>query len=147
MPANPYEPSNDTKAPQLIRIFDPSERRSEGAHFWDSLRGEVVAWKDLEYDWIASSCFGDQVIQTDNSPIHKGHAIYIHGPDIAGPTSDNPDWLDNILYLGSSTFDWLARIARFGDEYAIAPGLIDERVIDSAMYRQIYRDLNPGLPW
>jgi hypothetical protein len=130
-----------------ILIFERSERRNNGACFWDSLRDDVPAWKTFEYEWIARSSFGDQVIQTDNSPIHTGHALYLHGPDVAGPLSDNPHWPDNVLYLGPSVDEWLARINRFGDEYAIVPGLIDELVVDPEGYRKIYRDLNPGLPW
>ena len=131
----------------LVHIFKETERRSEGAYFWDSLRDEVPAWKDLQYEWIASSRFGDQIILTSNSPIHDGPALYMHGPDVAGPDSADANWIDNILYLGSSVEEWLARIERFGDEHSVAPGSIDQSVHEPEEYRRIYRDLNPGLPW
>lgn len=130
-----------------VRIFDPSERRNSGAYFWDSLRRELPGWSELEYEWIATSTFGDQIILTNNSPLHLGPAIYMHGPDVGGPRSSSALWLDNILYLGSSVDQWLARVQRFGDEYSIVPGEIDDFVDDSDEYRRIYRELNPGLPW
>jgi hypothetical protein len=55
--------------------------------------------------------------------------------------------LDNILYLGSSVDEWLARVRRFGDEYSIVPGAIDDLVDEPDEYRKIYRELNPGLTW
>jgi hypothetical protein len=61
--------------------------------------------------------------------------------------SDNPIWPDNLIYLGSSIDEWLARIERFGDEYAVVPGSIDELLENPDEYRKIYRDLNPGLTW
>jgi hypothetical protein len=130
-----------------VRIFAESERRTNGAYFWDCLRDELPAWNDLTYEWIASSSFGDQIILTNNSPIHLGPAIYMHGPDVGGPISENPNWPSSILYLGATVDEWLARIARFGDEYSVVPGCIDEFVDDSDAYRKIYRELNPGLTW
>ena len=132
----------------LVYVFDKSERKTWGAYFWDGIGDALPAWKGLEYEWIASSCFGDQVILTGNSPLHDGPAIYLSGPDVAGPRSSNPNWTDNILYLGSSIEEWLARLERFGDEHSVAPGSIDERLRErSTEYRAIYRQLNPGLPW
>ena len=130
-----------------IEVFAESERKTTGAYFWDWLREEVPAWSELAYVWLAKSTFGDQVILTRNSPVHCGPAIYMHGPDVGGPQSDNPHWLDNILFLGSSIEEWLARVNRFGDEYSVVPGAIDELVDDPDEYRRIYRELNPGLPW
>jgi|GEM_PF-4591480 len=132
----------------LIHIFDPWEGRTEGAYFWDWLREESPAWKDLEYLWIATSCFGDQVILTTNSPIHPARsAVYMHGPDVGGPDSEDPNWLENILYLGSSVEEWLTRVRRFGDEHSVTPGALDEWLTDPEEYRRIYRELNPGLRW
>lgn len=71
----------------------------------------------------------------------------MHGPDVAGPRSPFALWLDNILYLGPSVDEWLARVQRFGDEYSIVPGEIDDFVDEPDEYRKIYRELNPGLPW
>jgi hypothetical protein len=130
----------------LIFVFDKSDRQTEGAYFWDSLR-EIPAWKELKYEWIARSRFGDQVIFTTNSPIHSGPAVYMHGPDVAGPDSADSNWIDNILYLGPLVEEWLARVERFGDEYSVAPGTIDESVSYPEEYRKIYRELNPGLRW
>jgi hypothetical protein len=134
--------------PPFIHIFAASERPAEGAYFWDQLRDELPAWRDLQYEWIGRSCFGDQVIFTKNSPIHPGGpAVYMHGPDVAGPHSDDPNWIDNILYLGPSVEEWLARVERFGDEHSVCPGAIDDSLGDPEEYRNIYRELNPGLPW
>ncbi|WP_425614269.1 hypothetical protein NA78x_004135 [Anatilimnocola sp. NA78] len=134
-------------ADPLIYVFDESERKSSGAYFWDSLREELPAWRDLEYEWIASSTFGDQVIRTQNSPIHDGPAIYMHGPDVAGPRSPDTNWIENILFLGNSESEWLERVRRFGDEYAVAPASIDDCIDNGDEYRAIYRLLNPGLKW
>lgn len=143
-PSKPMS-ENDINEP-LIEVFEKSDRRTEGAYFWDSLR-ELPAWKSLKYEWIGSSRFGDQVIFTTNSPVHSGPAVYMHGPDVAGPDSADPNWIDNILYLGPSVEDWLARVKRFGDEYSVVPGSIDELVGNPQEYRRIYRELNPGLRW
>src|SRR4029079_1113312 len=91
----------------LIQVFERSEWKSHGAYFWDSLREGLPAWANLEYQWIGISTFWDQVVVTRNSPIHSGTAVYIHGPDISGPNSSNPNWIDNILYLGASVEEWL----------------------------------------
>jgi hypothetical protein len=107
----------------------------------------LPAWANLEYQWIARSVFGDQIILTQNSPIHDGSVVYMHGPDVAGPQSGNPNWLDNILVLGFSVDEWLARIEKFGDEFSVTPGSIDELLEAPEEYRGIYRELNPGLPW
>ena len=140
--------ADDNIPDPLVCIFDASDRPTEGAYFWDSLRDEIPAWKDLKYEWVASSRFGDQVIVTRNSPLHPGRpAVYMHGPDVAGPNSQDPNWIDNILYLGPSLEEWLARVGRFGDEYSVAPGSIDDLLSDPEEYRSIYRQLNPGLGW
>ena len=133
--------------PSHVDIFAESERRTSGAYFWDSLRDEFPAWKDLEYEWIASSSFGDQIILTNNSPLHAGPAIHMNGLDVSGPVSANPNWPGGILYLGSTIDEWLARLARFGDEWSVVPGLIDESLYDTDAYRRIYRELKPGLHW
>jgi len=133
--------------PSHVDIFAESERRTSGAYFWDSLRDEFPAWTDLRYQWIATSSFGDQIILTTNSPIHSGPALYMNGPDVSGAVSDDPNWPDCILYLGSTIDEWLARVARFGDEWSVVPGLIDESLDDPDAYRRIYRELNPGLQW
>jgi hypothetical protein len=73
--------------------------------------------------------------------------VYILGPDIAGPKSPNPDWPDNLIYLGATVDQWLARIERFGDEFSVVPGSIDEMIDKPDEYRKIYRELNPGLQW
>ena len=137
---------NESAEP-LVVVFDHSDRKTTEASFWDWLRDDIPAWKDLDYEWIASSVFGDQIILTNNSPIHDGPAVYMLGPDVAGPTSDNANWPDNLIYLGPSVDGWLARIERFGDEYSIVPGSIDELLDSSDEYRKIYRELNPGLQW
>jgi hypothetical protein len=140
-------PGADESAERLVNIFDQSARKASGAYCWEWLREDIPAWKNLKYEWIASSSFQDQIILTENSPIHDGLAVYLLGPDIAGPVSDNPIWPDNLIYLGSSIDEWLARIERFGDEYAVVPGSIDELLENPDEYRKIYRDLNPGLTW
>lgn len=132
---------------RLVEIFKPADRKTSGAYFWDDLREEVPEWKDLEYEWIASSSFGDQIIVTKNSPLHTGTAVYMHGPDVAGPESANPAWIENILYLGSSEEVWKARVAKYGDEHSVTPGSIDESLQNPDEYRAIYRKLNPGLKW
>ena len=138
--------TDDSKEP-LVRIFARSDRKTTDAYFWDRLRDDVPAWKDLKYEWIASSTFGDQIILTHNSPIHDGSAVYMLGPDISGPDSTNPYWPDNLIYLGPSVDEWSARMERFGDEFSVAPGSIDDMVDDADEYRRIYRELNPGLAW
>jgi hypothetical protein len=131
----------------LVQIFARPDWKTTSAYFWDSLRDELPAWANLEYQWIASSAFGDQIIVIQNSPIHDGPVVYMHGPDVSGPQSDNPNWPDNILVLGFSVDEWLARIQRFGDEFSVVPGHIDELLEARDDYRKIYRDLNPGLIW
>ena len=138
---------DDLEDDDLIRIFDTNEQKTEGANFWDWLRDDDAVWQRLKYKWIASSCFGDQVIVTETSPIHDGTAVYLLGPDITGPESDTPNWPDNLIYLGSSVDDWLTRVSQFGDEHSIAPGDLDQRIDRADEYRKIYRELNPGLPW
>jgi len=110
----------------LVRVFDKSERSNTDASFWEWLREDVPAWKNVKYEWIASSQFGDQIVLTHNSPIHDGPAVYMLGPDVAGPASDNPDWPENLIYLGPSVDEWLARIEQFGDEFSITPGSLAE---------------------
>ena len=110
---------------QLVRVFPASERKATGAYFWDWLRDDLPAWKGLEYQWIGSSVFGDQIIVTSNSPIHSGTAVYLHGPDIHGPKSNVENWPENMIYLGASVETWLNRIKQFGDEHSIAPPLDD----------------------
>lgn len=144
MPAASHDNIEDNR---LIRIFDTEDRKTEDAYFWDWLRDGDNAWQKLKYKWIASSCFGDQVIVTESSPIHDGTAVYLLGPDITGPESDNPNWPDNMVYLGASVHEWLARVNEFGDEHSIAPGDLDQRIDCGDEYRKIYRELNPGLPW
>jgi hypothetical protein len=139
--------SKSRRSEPLIKVFDDADRRTTGAYFWDWLRDGLPAWKDLEYEWIASSCFGDQIILTHDSPIHAGSAVYMHGPDVGGPDSNNPNWPDNVLYLGSSVKEWIGRLKRFGDEYSVIPGDIDNLLDEPEVYREIYRRLNPGLPW
>jgi len=131
----------------LVRIFAASDWKTSGAYFWDWLRDELPAWSHMEYEWIASSVYGDQIILTKNSPIHKGPAIYMHGPDVPGPRSADPNWLDNILYLGCSVEEWLARIRTFGDEYAVENGSIGDRLANPGEYLNAIRELNPGLQW
>jgi len=131
----------------LIFVFDEDKHRTAGAYFWDRLRDELPAWANLEYEWIASSCFGDQIILTNNSPIHAGPAIYMHGPDVGGPNSNNLNWPEYILHLGSSVKEWIARLERFGDEYSVCPGVIDDELDSPNTYCEIYRQLNPGLEW
>lgn len=140
------KPMTPAEEPAL-EIFKPEDRKTSGAYFWESLREEVPAWKELEYEWIASSMYGDQIIITRNSPLHPGTAIYMHGPDVAGPKSENPAWIENILYLGPSEEEWQARIKKFGGEHSIGPGSIDQLGAAADEYRAIYRKLNPGLSW
>jgi hypothetical protein len=132
---------------KLVSIFEPSSRVTSGADHWDSLREEMAAWRNLEYEWIAVSAFMDQIIHTRSSPIHAGSAVYMLGPDVSGPTSENPDWPENLLYLAPSVEEWLARVQQYGDEYSVAPGSIAESLADPEEYCAIYRALNPGLPW
>ncbi len=116
--------------------------------FLGRLHENIPEWRHLRYVWIASSQFGDQIIVTENSPLHAGTALYMHGPDVAGPKSDDPAWIENIIYLGPSIETWLGRVARFGDEHSICPGSIDDELEpQAAEYRAIYRELNPGLQW
>jgi hypothetical protein len=150
--ARAFEDADDVgvipaNAERLIRVFEPSEWKTSGACFWDWLGDDLPAWANLKYVWIASSVYGDQVILTHNSPIHEGAAVYMHGPDISGPKSCDPNWTDNILYLGSSVDEWLSRIRKFGDEYAVENGSIDERLENAGEYREVMQRLNPGLPW
>ena len=130
----------------LVYVFEKKDWKTSDAYFWDWLR-EDPAWSDLKYQWIATSQYGDQIIVTDNSPIHEGRAVYIHGPDISGPRSSHPDWLDSILYLGSSIEEWRALMEKYGDEYSVIPGSIDELLENPDEYRELYRKLNPGLNW
>ena len=143
----PETPSSETADELLLRVFDPSERKTAGACFWDWLRDDVPAWNAFEYEWIASSCFGDQIVVTQTSPIHDGTAVYLLGPDISGPASDNSNWPENLLYLAPSVQDWLSRVNEFGDEHSIAPGDLDLRIDRADEYRRIYQKLNPGLTW
>ena len=132
----------------LLEIFPRDEWRTSGAYFWDDYVENLPAWRDLRYTWIARSRFGDQIIITENSPLHSGTALYMHGPDVAGPIHNNPAWIENIIYLGPSVEAWLARIEQFGDEHSICPGSIDDILVEKANeYRTIYRELNPGLRW
>ena len=73
--------------------------------------------------------------------------LYLHGPDVAGPNSPDPNWPENVIYLGCSLEDWQSRIQKYGDEHSIAPGSIDESVDRPDEYRKLYRELNPGLTW
>ena len=131
-----------------LEIFPPQLRRTSGAYFWDGLIEYALAWRELRYVWIAKSQFGDQIILTDNSPLHAGTALYMHGPDVAGPICENPAWLENIIYLGPSVEAWLERVKHFQGEHSICPGSIDEELGPTAAeYRAIYRELNPGLLW
>jgi hypothetical protein len=139
--------THDNKPEPLVRIFDHADRKRAEAYLWDWLKRDVPAWADLKYEWIASSMFGDQIILTNNSPLHKGSAVYMLGPDIAGPDGNNPDWPDNLLYLGPSIEEWRARMKRFGDEYSVVPGSIDDMLDNPDEYRKVYRALNPGLQW
>jgi hypothetical protein len=85
---------------------------------------------------------------TENSPLHEGLAIYIHGPDMAGPINDVNGWIENILYVGSDYDVWIDRVEKYGDEHSIGPGGIDRDLGALAEeYRNIYRALNPGLQW
>ncbi|WP_254512189.1 hypothetical protein [Anatilimnocola floriformis] len=132
----------------VFELFPRNEWRTSGAYFWDDYIENLPEWRELRYTWIASSRWGDQIIVTDNSPLHVGTALYMHGPDVAGPIHPNPAWIENIIYLGPSIDAWLARVQRFGDEYSIVPGSIDEHLGSAAdEYRTIYRQLNPGLQW
>jgi hypothetical protein len=135
------------RAEPLVHVFDQRDRKTTGAYFWDSLRDELSAWNNLKYEWIGSTSFGDQIIVTNNSPIHEGSAVYMHGPDVGGPKTNNPNWPDNILYLAPSVEEWIVRLERYGDEYSVIPGAIDELLESPDEYRTIYRHLNPGLPW
>ena len=138
---------NENENEKLVSIFEASSRRTSGADCWDALREELAAWSALEYDWIAVSAFGDQIIHTRSSPLHAGSAVYMLGPDVSGPSSENPNWPENLLYLAPSVEEWLARVHRYGDEYSVAPGSIAESLADPEAYRAIYRALNPGLQW
>ena len=131
----------------LLNLYERAAWKDSGAHHWDRLIVEVPVWRSLTYRWIASSHYGDQIILTTTSPLHGGSAIYLHGPNIAGPRSEVDGWLDTIIYLGSSVDAWHARIARYGDEYAIAPALIDRVVDQPERYKATYRLMNPGLVW
>ena len=131
----------------LLNLYERAAWKDSGAHHWDRLAVEVPVWRSLTYRWIASSHYGDQIILTTTSPLHGGSAIYLHGPNIAGPRSEVNGWLDTIVYLGSSVDAWHARIARYGDEYAIAPALIDRVVDQPERYKATYRIMNPGLRW
>lgn len=132
---------------QLI-LNPPEDWRTDGAYFWDDYIEHVPEWRELRYTWIASSQFGDQIIVTENSPLHSGAALYMHGPDVSGPIHEHPAWIENIIYLGPSIEAWLARVKRFGDEHSICPGDIDDELGPAAAeFRAIYRELNPGLPW
>jgi hypothetical protein len=130
-----------------LEIFSVTDIRRSGAYFWDDLIENLPAWRNLKYQWIASSSFGDQIMVTENSPLHSGTALYMHGPDVAGPQSEDPNWIENILYLGPSINEWLARVKKFGGEYSIGPGAIHQLGAAADEYRAIYRQLNPGLQW
>jgi hypothetical protein len=130
-----------------FEIFPVEQRCISGAYFWDDLIENLPEWRELKYTWIGRSMCGDQIIVTENSPLHAGTAIHVHGPDIAGPISAKAGWIENILYLGDSVEDWLIRVERFGGEHSMFPGSIDELGSDADEYRAIYRKLNPGLQW
>ena len=139
---------NGDETEHLIIIFKPEAWLNHGAYFWDSLIEDSKEWAGLKYQWVASSVYGDQVIVTNHSPLHKGTAVYMHGPDMAGPSNDTPGWICNILYLGNSYDSWLERVRKYGDEYSIGPGCINEQLGSKAgEYRELYRGLNPGLTW
>jgi len=131
----------------LVELFEKKNWKNSGAYFWDDLKRQSPPWKDLQYQWIGSSTYGDQIILTENSPLHEGPAIYVHGPDIAGPKSDKKGWHESILYLGNSVEEWHARIRKYGDEHSIGPGGIEREVKSPEEYRAIYRKLNPGISW
>ena len=131
----------------LVHIFKKKDWKTSDAYFWDWLREDNAAWSDLKYEWIAKSEYGDQIIITQKSPILKGSAVYMHGPDVSGPDSPNPDWPDSVLYLGSSVEEWRVRMETYGDEYSVIPGSIDELLENPDEYRELYRKLNPGLNW
>lgn len=132
---------------ELVELYDKKNWKTSGAYFWDDLKKNSPAWKDLKYQWIGSSVYGDQIILTENSPLHEGPAIYAHGPDVAGPKSDKAGWIENILYYGNSVEEWHARVRKYGDEYSLGPGAIKTDVKNPEEYRAIYRKLNPGLTW
>lgn len=69
------------------------------------------------------------------------------GPDLMGPNSKDRNWPDNLLYLGASFQEWLDRIERFGDEYAVVCGCFDNMSDSCRAFREIYKNLNPGLRW
>ena len=131
-----------------LNLIPRNEWRPDGAYFWDSLIEQVPEWNHVQYSWIATSCYGDEVILTKNSPLYEGIAIYIHGPDISGPVNDIQAWIQNIIYLGSSYEEWMDRVETYGDEHSIGPGGIDNDLgVKADEYREIYRKLNPGLTW
>jgi hypothetical protein len=132
---------------ELFELLPTSQRKTTDATYWEWLRDDVPGWSELEYEWIATSCFGDQIVVVNNSPIHKGTAIYLLGPDVGGPNSNNPQWPENLIYLGTSQDEWLARVRKYGDEYSIAPGSIEDDVAEPNEYRRVYNALNPGLQW
>ena len=140
--------SKEERRDKLLIPIDRAGWKSDGAYLWDAVIHDVKGWGHMKYRWIASSIYGDQIIMTESSPLHPGVAIYLHGPDVAGPRSGNQFWIENILYLGSSYDEWRRRIGEYGDEHSIAPGGIDRELGDRAgEYKSIYRNLNPGLEW
>ena len=132
---------------ELLELLPVTRRQTTGATYWERLRDDTPGWSQLEYEWIATSCFGDQIVVSNNSPIHDGTAVYLLGPDVGGPKSENPKWPVNLIYLGGSEEEWLGRVRKYGDEYSIAPGSIEDDVSESEEYRRIYNALNPGLQW
>jgi hypothetical protein len=131
-----------------LQLYPIAKRKKSGSQYWDWLIESSKEWSSLEYTLIASSRFGDDIIITHNSPLHPGQAIYMHGPDVAGPRSPNKAWPESVLYLGSSIESWLDRVELYGDEHAIGPGGIDSELKKRAsIYKAIYRQLNPGLEW
>ena len=142
-----YENWQHNKKYESLEIHSKKDITTKDAYIWDELIEEMEEWRDLEYVWIASSNYGDQIIVTDTSPIHDGIAVYMLGMDVAGPDSDNPIWPEGMLFLGNSVSEWLERVEKYGDEHSIGPGGIDNELSNPEEYKKLYRKLNPGLNW
>ena len=129
-----------------IKLFNSSDWKDHDAYLWDSMIHEYPKWQDVKYIQVGVSSFWDQLAYCSWTPIHNEGGLYVLGPDISGP-ENNQDWPDNLLYFGSDIKEWLNRLDKYGDEYAIIPGDIEEELNDPTSYTNWYRKLNPGIIW
>ena len=114
-----------------------------------SLIKEIVqyypTWSDTKFVLIGGSHFGDEVLVTQGDPISSSGAIYISGSGAGGRQSIK-EWPESMLRLSINAKDWIDRLKKYGDEFAVALGSLDDALGDKAAeYRSLILQLNPGL--